>query len=434
MASLLRVTSGVGTSSQTTTSLGQFNVPNTGSWQIYTWAPLVDANGNLVTITNSGKVSTLQLYENAGGWNGNFLMFTPPDTTKPAISQLYPNGKAMFQATNTLSFVATSALDIDTNLVSVTLNGVAVNNLVFSGTPTELTVSWPHLQPATAYAAVVAVKTTNNDPAVVSYFFDTFTSGNYTFEAEDWDYSSGKFFDNPQFGAYLGLMGTPGVDATNLTTTGSNAYRPLDAGDPATEITGDVLRAEYLPGTNDYDVGYTTAGQWTDYTRTYPTGVYNVLLRAAGNPGGTNAASLLRVTGGVGTSTQTTVPLGQFNIPNTGAWQTYTFTPLVDTNGNMVTITNSGAVSTLRLNQVAGGYNLNFLMLVPAVPPAPGPTVTISWTPAGGTLLSSPTLGSSAVWTPLANAANPMTIPIGKSSLYFRVQSTAAAKLTIKSP
>ena len=187
----------------------------------------------------------------------------------------------MFQRTNTLSFVATSALDINTNLVSVTLNGVAVNNLVFSGSPTNLTVSWPHLQPSTAYAAVVAVKTTNNDPYVVSYFFDTFESANYTFEAEDWDYSSGKFFDNPQFDAYLGLAGAAGVDATNLTTTGSNAYRPLDPGDPATEITGDVLRPQYLPGTNDYDVGYTAAGQWVNYTRTYPTGVFNVYLRAA---------------------------------------------------------------------------------------------------------------------------------------------------------
>jgi hypothetical protein len=51
-----------------------------------------------------------------------------------------------------------------------------------------------------------------------------------------------------------------------------------------------------------------------------------------------------------------------------------------------------------------------------------GANVIISWTPAGGTLLSSPALGTAAVWTPVANATNPMTIPIGKADQFFRVQ------------
>jgi len=435
------VTAGVGTANQTLgPSLGQINAPYTANsastYQNYTWAPLVDSLGNLVTITNSGSVATLRMNENNGSWNANFYMLVPPDTTRPLISHLYPDGSLLFQPTNTLSFVATSSQAIASNLVMLSLNGAVVptSQLVFSGYPTNLTVSYPNLQPDANYVVSIVVNTTNNDPASANFTFATFPPTYYTFEAEDWDYNSGQFFDNPQFDAYLGQLGTAGVDATNLSLTGGAAYRVCDAGDPGTEVTGDALRAQYLPGTNDYDMGWTAAGQWTDYTRTYPTGVFNFYLRAAGNPGGTNTASLSRVTSGVGTSTQTTTPLGQFNIPNTGGWQAWTFTPLVDSNGDMVTITNSGKVSTFRFNQNAGGFNANFFMLVPAVPPAPGPTVTISWTPAGGTLLSSPTLGSSAVWTPLANAANPMTIPIGKSSLYFRVQSTAAAKLTIKSP
>ena len=192
MARLLQVTSGVGTTTQTTTPLGQFNVPNTGGWQTYTWAPLVDSSANAVTITNSGSVSTYQLYQDNGGWNGNFLMLVPTDTVRPTFSQLYPNGLAMFQRTNTLSFVVKSALNVDPTLVSVTLNGVAATNLVFSGPPTNLTVSCT-LQPDTAYKATLAVNTTNNDPAVVTYFFDTFSSSYYTFEAEDWDYQRRAF-------------------------------------------------------------------------------------------------------------------------------------------------------------------------------------------------------------------------------------------------
>src|SRR5208282_6037637 len=163
MARLLRVTSGVGTSTQTTTPLGQFDVPNTSGWQNWAWAPLVDSSGNAVTITNSGSVSTYQLYEDNGGWNGNFFMLAPPDTSRPRFSNFYPNGLAMFQRTNTLSFAVSSLAGINANSVVVTLNGVVASNLVFGGSATNLTVMYPNLQPDTAYTASIVVNTANND-------------------------------------------------------------------------------------------------------------------------------------------------------------------------------------------------------------------------------------------------------------------------------
>ena len=51
-----------------------------------------------------------------------------------------------------------------------------------------------------------------------------------------------------------------------------------------------------------------------------------------------------------------------------------------------------------------------------------GSKVLISWAPAGGTLLSSPALGAKANWQPVANPANPMTVPIGHGAQYFRVR------------
>ncbi len=51
-----------------------------------------------------------------------------------------------------------------------------------------------------------------------------------------------------------------------------------------------------------------------------------------------------------------------------------------------------------------------------------GSNVVISWAPAGGTLYSSPALGKNADWTPVANPTNPMTIPIGTTSEYYRLQ------------
>ena len=229
-----------------TTKLGQFNVPNTGSWQTYTWTPMVDANGSVVTITNTGAVTTYRLNEDGGGWNGNFFMLVPPDTTKPVISHLYPNGSALFQQTNTLSFAVSAPVPLNTNLISVTLNGTA-QPLSFSGPPTNLTVSCA-LQLNTAYTATIGVNTTNNNPASLTYSFDTFSSTNYTFEAEDFDYNGGQFFNNPQTNAYAGLGAISEVDAFNNNPGYGNSYRASDSGNLDIEVTGDLARAQYSAG------------------------------------------------------------------------------------------------------------------------------------------------------------------------------------------
>jgi hypothetical protein len=50
-----------------------------------------------------------------------------------------------------------------------------------------------------------------------------------------------------------------------------------------------------------------------------------------------------------------------------------------------------------------------------------GGNVVISWSPAGGTLQSSPNLGTGATWTPVGTA-NPATVPIsGANDKFFRV-------------
>lgn len=49
-------------------------------------------------------------------------------------------------------------------------------------------------------------------------------------------------------------------------------------------------------------------------------------------------------------------------------------------------------------------------------------SLTISWTPAGGTLESTPALGLSAVWSSVGTT-NPATVTIGKGNLYYRVRN-----------
>jgi hypothetical protein len=370
-ASLAQVTGGLGTTTQTTNFLGKFNVPATGSWQTYAFVPMVDSNGNIVTITNSGAVSTFQVHEDNGGFNFNFLMLVPAGTIPipPAITQLYPDGSAMFQRTTNLSFVVNSQVPLTSNNVTVTINGAVLHNLIFGGSPTALTVSWPYLQPDTYYNTTISISAPNNVTAAPrTYVFDTFSTNYYTFEAEDFDYNGGQFHDNPQIDLYAHYDGVPGVDATNLSTTGGIAYRGTDdPGDLCNEVTGDVARAQYTAaGMADYDVGWTATGQWGNYTRTYPKGVFNMYMRVASPSGQTDAVSIWQVTSGLGTTNQGLTRLGQFNAPATGGYQNWSWTPLVDSAGNVVTVTTTGAVSTFRMNEDNGGWNANFFMLAPA--------------------------------------------------------------------
>jgi hypothetical protein len=329
-----------------------------------------------------------------------------------------------------LSFAVSSTLPIDSKLISVTLNGAAPTNMIVSGQPNNLTVTIHGLQTNTTYQTIIGVNTTNNDPAVASYTFDTYSLTNYTWECEDWDYSSGQYFDNPPPGAYANLSGVDGIDAHNLDTGNNSAYRTEDTGNLGNEVNGDAKRRQYVTAsTNDFDIGWTATGQWANYTRSYPAGSYNVFMRAASPSGQKDGASLWRQT--ISGATTNLVQLGVFNMLNTGGYQTYAYVPMTDTNGNVVTISTTGAPTTFRLNEDNGGWNGNFFMLLPA---QAGPakvtlsitrsasSVTISWTPSGGTLQSSQALGANASWQPVTGATNPMTVPVGNNPAFYRIK------------
>jgi hypothetical protein len=120
--------------------------------------------------------------------------------------------------------------------------------------------------------------------------------------------------------------------------------------------------------------------------------------------------------------------LGQLNIPNTGGWQNYTWVPLRDASGNPVIWTADGNATNVTMLEAADNFNLNYYMLLPntyvqrsTITVAPGNhAVTVSWTPTGGTLWGSPTLGANANWQTVGTA-NPVVIPTTNSARFFRV-------------
>jgi hypothetical protein len=384
---LAAVTSGQGTSSQTLTNRGTFSV--TGYQGTYYWAPLKNSLGNLAVLNLSGT-NTLRV-TSGGGANANFYMFVPANTNVPSITGLYPSGM-LFQPTNKLAFTASSAVTtINTNSITLSLNGTNVtSSLVFSGGPSTWNVSYTGLTLNTTYSAVISVTDANGGTSTTTITFDTWNPV-FQVEAEDFDFTNGLYIDNPvpttgpAANSYFGTVGTMQIDESINGGTpfgaGSspNNYRPEDP-IATTRLTTEVPRQQFVTaGAYDYNVGYLGIFFWENYTKTWPSGTYNMYVRvasAAGSPA-TQHVGIDQITSGLGTTNQFIKHLGVFNVPSSGGWSAYRYVPLLDEYGNYANLT-MGGVATLRStlgralgvnypgDAQNGGVNINFYMLVPA--------------------------------------------------------------------
>lgn len=296
--------------------------------------------------------------------------------TAPKISTISPDGSVPFlSAANTFTFTVSSPSVVSSSAVKVFLNGLDVSSqLVFGGSPYVLNVTLPGIAPNAIYS--VSITATNANSGVsTNLTFDTFNQADFTIEAEDFDFSSGQFIDNPVLTAgsaansYYGQVGVNTVDENYVTYAGTHLFRPADH--IATEVTSDYLRQAYYLAqqTNsavaDYDVGWWYAGAWLNYTRTVPTNNYNIYGRLAGGSGG-YSVKCEQVIAGRGTVSQTTELLGNFNAQGLG-WQTWSWVPLLSTNGQPAVVS-LGGINTLRMTS-SGNVNANFYLLASSAPP-----------------------------------------------------------------
>lgn len=81
---LSTVTSGVGTSNQTTQVLGSFADPNAAGWQVWHWIPLLDSNGNKVNV-QLGGLATLRL-TSGNNLNAECLMLVPAQLVQASFN------------------------------------------------------------------------------------------------------------------------------------------------------------------------------------------------------------------------------------------------------------------------------------------------------------------------------------------------------------
>jgi hypothetical protein len=379
---------------QTNNIIGRFAAPATGGWQSYVWAPL-KINGVAVQWTVTGSPTTLRLTTDSGSFNASYMMLVPADTNvilAPFIGSFQPDGTHMFQVSSALSFVAHSQVGVTAGNIQLTLNGTAINGLITSGSPNLLNVSYP-VQTNISYTAVITI-TDSHGTSSSTNKFDTFDiNTTYTWEVEDYDYTdpgtliAGQFIDNnpplpslPSVDTYSGLGATEGIDEKDDAHTGSG-YRPvtgvgagafgLNIGGLEFETAGDVSRAQYTSGTVDYNIGFNDGGNWANYTRNYPAGTYNVYMRCASPNGNASEASFAHVTGGWGTTNQTTTVLGNFAATASGGYHTFNWAPLMASGSLYQLVLTNTTTNTFRVTVTGGGYNNNFYALVLADPNIP---------------------------------------------------------------
>jgi hypothetical protein len=290
----------------------------------------------------------------------------------PVIGNIFPQNMIYFPPTNGFNFTVSSpsGSTINSSAIHLTLNGEDVSSsLAISGASSNKAVLYSGLQSNSTYNASITVTDVFGLSSSASTYFETTWVGIppilYLWEAEDFDFNSGMFIDNPDLcnapgdtNCYYGTVGTPGVDEeSNGLSPVSDLYRPEDQ--MSIDISGDYLRANlFLADRTDYEINPFDGGQWINYTRDFTNGTYWIIGRLATDINLSGYLTMSMVSDGA------TNELGTFTITNGLGWTSFENVFLLDTNGNKVNVTLNGKTTL----QVTSGGNLlpNFFALVEA--------------------------------------------------------------------
>lgn len=302
--------------------------------------------------------------------------------------------------------IVDAGTQVNASSAKLTLNGteVSVTSTKTAGVTTVKHVNNPDLAPSTKYDASLTYADTNGKSRTVSWSFHTgvLASNPFDIEAEDFDYDSGHA--NPQKGtagldvdvmpyyggAYDGLSAVAGVDYASTDGADSDLYRQGEEPNKSMDVnntagTLDTDRGSWEVTTN-YKLGWADSGDWGNYTRNLPSGIYKVYAGLSYDGTGAHdiRAHLYKVTAGVGTPDQTLLHLGQFDGPGTnplGGWGANRLLPMVDApGGNEVKVKLSGK-TTLRFNMESGDFDFFILSPEPFTP-----AIVSKITPADGSV------------------------------------------------
>ena len=307
----------------------------------------------------------------------------------PQVVNLTPPNGTVYDQTIPLTFAVTSSTStILASNIQLILNGTVVPaadlSVLGSGTSSNQVQYTTDFQENTVYNGTIIATDQAGNSSTNTFTFNTWETAydNIYIEAGDYNYGGGQYFDNalddaldpdgsyPQPNQNYGqfdVLGEQGIDYNVYDLAYTNNTSPYRSGDlPYVEPATDIDHNNFANnGFTPFDLGFNEFGQWEDYTRELSNNItYAVYARVSGFPGGTISLGRM-ATPTVSTSSQPGATLGQFNVPNTGGAQDWTFVPLTDFFSNPVLV-NFGGTNTFRITDIngSGSYNLGYLLLV----------------------------------------------------------------------
>lgn len=315
---------------------GVVTVAPTGGWQTWTNAT--------ATVTLPAGQQVLTWYQDAGGFNLNYMTFTSTGASCSA-SPSAPTGLA---ASNTTSTGTTLNWSTVTPPANCSVSGYTVylgSTALATTTGTSYNVTG--LSASTTYSFTVTAADSNGTGSHSTALSVTTSATTST---------EGPFGGTP--------AAIPGVvQAENYDTGGQGVgYSVSSVNGSANDYRSDGVDLEETSDVGGgYDLGWTAAGQWFRYTinvqsaQTYP-----VTFRVSNGTTGNGSFHLQNAAG--------TNLTGEITVPPTGGWQTFITVA--------ASITLPAGQQVLTLSQDSGGFNVN-LFTVASLTPTSFPAVVI---------------------------------------------------------
>ncbi|MBI1842027.1 MAG: hypothetical protein HYR88_14400, partial [Verrucomicrobia bacterium] len=232
-----------------------------------------------------------------------------------------------------------------------------------------------------------------------SFSVQDFTSDTLFVEAEDFNYSDDGGLENPgqhpEFGdpngVLLGKSAVAEIDYHDPGGNEQNIYRG-PTGVAAGKLGTDSAQRGLGLNNASYIVGWNDAGDWYNYTRTFPAGGgplpgvrYNIYARLASG-GSDEHARIDLVTSDPTAGDQTIEPLGNIDATATHNWDVFHTVPLRNDLGELASVRLNG-LTTIRFTVRPGNLDYNYIAFVPADVQVIKSTL-VSAAPANGTYVT----------------------------------------------
>ena len=161
----------------------------------------------------------------------------------PVIGNVLPLNMIFVNPADGITFTASSpsGFTINASDIHLVVNGVDLSSsLAISGSDSNKTVGYFGLKSNLTYTATITVTDAFGFSASTDTHFETTWVGIppvvYLWEAEDFDFSGGQYFNNPDLcnssgspNCYYGTVGIEGVDEHKSGSANNHLYRPDDA-------------------------------------------------------------------------------------------------------------------------------------------------------------------------------------------------------------